>query len=67
MSEIQQGKSCGFHNAEGVRSQTAVSSLNLDSPPVDRVVLTCGQGGAVFCTPTGLAEVQWCVLVNHKG
>lgn len=67
MSEIQQGENCGFHNAEGVRSQTAVSSLNLDSPPVDRVVPTCGQGGALLCTSTGLSEVQRCVPVNHKG
>ena len=39
MCEIQQGESCSFYNTEGLRSQTAVSSLNLDSLPVNRLVL----------------------------
>lgn len=52
MSEIQQGKSCGFHNAEGVRSQTAVLP-ELGLP-------TCGQGGS------HLWSGWYCVLHNHR-
>ena len=37
-----------------------LSSLNLDSPPVDRVVLTCGQGGP------HLWSGWYCVLHNHR-
>ena len=38
MSEIQQGRSCSFHNAESLKSQMAAPSLYLDSPPVNGVV-----------------------------